>query len=159
MIYLYRFHLERIEADMSMWTITLHKWFWLNHVCPYLLSEEFLKFSEGGETEDHQTIDNYTQSCSKPTVADIPTTSGLKRKKKATLKRIIKRKKQEQPPEIYLCGECKKTLKINPANFNEESVGCDRCPIWYHFVCVGIKEGNEATHEQKWHCIKCRTEM
>ena len=67
-------------------------------------------------------------------------------------KLALKVKKQKLSP-VYLCGLCKKEVVEKPTKFSEESISCDKCPLWYHFTCVGIKEGHKI--KGKWYCAKC----
>lgn len=42
---------------------------------------------------------------------------------------------------------------------NEEDrpmVACDRCSIWFHQVCMGIKNSADLDGQEKWYCFDCR---
>ena len=49
---------------------------------------------------------------------------------------------------IYTCYKCKKKLGV------KESVGCDRCLLWYHSKCVGFKEEHKLL--EFWYCYQCK---
>ena len=38
----------------------------------------------------------------------------------------------------YLCGICKIQLELVPKCYDKESIGCDKCPLWFHLKCVRI---------------------
>ena len=57
------------------------------------------------------------------------------------------KKQKVQPKETkYPCGKCHKECieveLMKRARFEDHSVCCDKCEIWYHLVCLGLK-GNE----------------
>lgn len=35
-------------------------------------------------------------------------------------------------------------------------VACDRCSIWFHQVCMGIKNQTDLEDQEKWYCFECR---
>ncbi|KZW02142.1 hypothetical protein EXIGLDRAFT_514670 [Exidia glandulosa HHB12029] len=35
-------------------------------------------------------------------------------------------------------------------------VACDRCAIWFHQVCMGIKNSSDLDGQDKWYCFECR---
>ena len=37
---------------------------------------------------------------------------------------------------VYLCGICKTQLESVPKWYHEESIGRDKCPLWFHLKCV-----------------------
>ena len=41
---------------------------------------------------------------------------------------------------VYLCGICKTQLESVPKWYHEESIGCDKCPLWFHLKCVSHKK-------------------
>ena len=70
----------------------------------------------------------------------------------------VSRKMAKQNP-VYLCGSCQKDVVEKPKQFSEESIGCDRCPLWYHFVCVGITEKNRPHGKTNGTAINVRCEV
>lgn len=47
--------------------------------------------------------------------------------------------------EPWTCPTCKKEDDGSPM------IGCDKCPDWYHNICVGIT----TVPEGSWFCPKC----
>ena len=68
-------------------------------------------------------------------------------------KKLAQKVKKQNLSHMYLGGLCKKEVVEKPTKFSEESIGCDKCPLWYHFTCVGIEEGHKI--KGKWYCAKC----
>jgi len=58
--------------------------------------------------------------------------------KESSLSQIFK-KLPEETPDDYKCGTCSQKLPDEPKCFKEESVACEMCFKWLHFVCVNIK--------------------
>ena len=50
---------------------------------------------------------------------------------------------------IFSCGKCNEEIDDNKKN---PSVFCDRCLIWYHFTCHGLKRKPRTAH---WYCDYC----
>lgn len=46
---------------------------------------------------------------------------------------------------VWICPKCGKE------DDGSEMIGCDKCPDWYHNLCVGIKKVPEGS----WFCPKC----
>ena len=68
-----------------------------------------------------------------------------------------KKVRKTERSTVFLCGICKIDVSDNPRTFNEESVGCDSCPIWYHFGCVGITMDTVPNKKDTWICPQCKT--
>lgn len=74
----------------------------------------------------------------------------------------------EQPPESmevetslcdtqsYFCPICKNLIKEseNVSKYNERSVGCDKCEMWFHFPCVKFTKTD--SKKKTWFCPNCR---
>ena len=59
--------------------------------------------------------------------------------------------------DVFICTVCNKACIDDPKSTNEESIGCDKCGNWFHYVCVGVK-GDEhflTRKNSKWHCPDC----
>ena len=63
-----------------------------------------------------------------------------------------KTKKEAKTP-VFLCGQCMSMISEQPQRYQEESVGCDLCPLWFHKACVGIQE--HSMLPEKWYCEEC----
>ena len=56
------------------------------------------------------------------------------------------------------CRVCKAYLKKKPQNFNEVSINCDSCSVWFHAVCVQVDKGKHdaiSKHNLHWFCNIC----
>ena len=55
------------------------------------------------------------------------------------------------------CKVCKKECVDDPVSRKDQSIECDKCSLWFHYPCVGIK-GNERFLKSvyaKWFCRAC----
>ena len=62
--------------------------------------------------------------------------------------------------KFYLCDICKKNCedisKIS-VRFQENSIKCDSCLLWYYFGCVNISNDSEIPEvNEKWYCSGCK---
>jgi len=77
-------------------------------------------------------------------VSSQPKTVPAKRKKRGTL--VIKSKGKAKKAKImWPCGICGN-------NCVDQSVACDGCDTWYHFICIHVDE-DELPDE--WFCNSC----
>ena len=58
-------------------------------------------------------------------------------------------------PNVYLCGICKNIVCSDPKEYNEFCLGCDKCPLWFHFKRVGIPVGVNPDNFDRWFCPLC----
>ncbi|CAG2235502.1 unnamed protein product [Mytilus edulis] len=58
--------------------------------------------------------------------------------------------------QSYLCPICKNLIKEseNVSKYNERSVGCDKCEMWFHFPCVKFTKTD--SKKKTWFCPNCR---
>ena len=59
---------------------------------------------------------------------------------------------------LYRCGVCGDVCDDDPIDDSYQSVGCDLCHVWYHFICVRLT-GEEAFLKRRnssWKCDKCK---
>lgn len=55
------------------------------------------------------------------------------------------------------CKVCRKECVDDPVSIKDQSIECDKCSLWFHYPCVGIK-GNERFLKSvyaKWFCRAC----
>ena len=55
------------------------------------------------------------------------------------------------------CKLCKKECVDDPVSTKDQSIECDKCSLWFHYPCVGIK-GNERFLKSvyaRWFCRAC----
>ncbi|KAK7096332.1 hypothetical protein V1264_005636 [Littorina saxatilis] len=71
-------------------------------------------------------------------------------KKKRTLR---KKGQSHSQSNIYNCGTCfKLCLEVEDITQpDQESVGCDKCGVWFHCICVNFKDVSAS----KWYCPPC----
>lgn len=65
----------------------------------------------------------------------------------ASLEEIQKQRKRYR----WVCGSCKKQIKKC-----ERSVWCERCLIWSHFECSGLKIN---VKDKPWFCDTCKEDV
>jgi hypothetical protein len=74
-------------------------------------------------------------------------TGGRRVKKCATLKPVM---------PVYLCKVCDKVVKETVDIPEDNSIGCDQCGRWYHWICVNIHASSpEVATDSKWYCKIC----
>ena len=154
---------ERIKFDRDFWTSMFLKleWFWVNCLAPEILTRKILH-----QLEERNTLQSTTNTVATSTGFEIlsrvevtpePTSEDCSKdvipKQITKAKKLAQKVKKQKLSHVYLCGLCKKEVVEKPTKFSEESIGCDKCPLWYHFTCVGIKEGHKI--KCKWYCAKC----
>ena len=50
----------------------------------------------------------------------------------------------------------KKRISYIDKKFEQNSVSCEKCNMWYHVECVGIEDKNNVSKESDiWNCINC----
>ena len=137
------------------------EWFWVNCLAPEILTRKILH-----QLEQRNTLESTTDAAATSTGFEIlsrvqvtlePTSEDSSKdvipKQITKAKKLAQKLKKQKLSHMYLCGLCKKEVVEKPTKFSEENIGCDKCPLWYHFTCVGIKEGHEI--KGKWYCAKC----
>ena len=65
-----------------------------------------------------------------------------------------KRKTQKKVP-VYLCGTCGCDCVDTPQSEADQSVNCDICGVWVHYVCAGVSDQSLESVD-KWFCSKCK---
>ena len=164
--------IRRINFDPEFWEGMLAKLelFWMNCLCPELLTEEIKQNGQNGDTsslpsaENNSSIQIISRECiqskerspkeARPVLKTIQNSDKNQEQKKREAQNISRKKVKQS--KIYLCGICQRNVVDNPQQFSEESIQCDKCPLWNHFVCVGITEHSKPTSKTKWYCNECR---
>ena len=41
---------------------------------------------------------------------------------------------------VFLCKECHKEIQYNPNVFQDNSINCDVCDMWFHFRFANISD-------------------
>jgi len=58
---------------------------------------------------------------------------------------------QKKEETAWHCKACSKAIKDN-----QESIACDRCLSWYHFLCSSLSTKPKA---RNWFCKSCKTKF
>ena len=134
------------------WSDVLEKlvWFWQKYVGPELINQSLKHRIEEQKTCEEEENANLPtkvvrESSSKTIVlVSKRVSSNVKvvKKKRFNSKGKAKpgKKAKLQMASVCLCGTCKMDVLDVPTNFEEESIKCDTCPIWYHFKCVTVSQ-------------------
>ena len=60
------------------------------------------------------------------------------------------------PAPVYAYSICQKSISYIIKKFEQNSVSCEKCNMWYHVECVGIEDKNNVSKESDiWNCINC----
>lgn len=153
-VYTYHGHQRvRILADSEFWVTLEGKltWFWQKHVLPELLSTEESDNQENTSvTESVQTTDVTLHVNARSALNQISGNQKIVSQSEPPNKR---RKVAKRMP-IYLCGTCGCDCLDEPQTEADQSVNCDVCGVWVHYVCAGVTEKTLKTVD-KWVCEKC----
>ena len=58
------------------------------------------------------------------------------------------------PAPVYAYSICQKSISYINKKFEQNSVSCEKCNMWYHVECVGIEDKNNVSKESDiWNCI------
>ncbi|XP_045161885.2 uncharacterized protein LOC123526703 [Mercenaria mercenaria] len=125
-------------------------WFWLTHVFPAL--------TNGDEESDCESKENQAKTPTKPlipsSVCRALTEITLPQSKKPCVQ-MKKRRKTTKKTPIYLCGICGCDCVDDPQTDADQSVNCDGCYVWVHYICAGVTDKTLQTLD-KWLCTKCK---
>ena len=161
------YHRERIQFEKDFWSQLLCKliWFWAKFVAPEMLhcklKKELQSYNVTQDEKMHVTSESALAELSKR-VDDIDVSGYAKRassKKRKEMKSVPrKRSAKKTKTTIFLCGICSQDVAENPSMSEEESIGCDLCPMWYHLKCAGITEHTIPSRKESWICSRCSTQ-
>lgn len=176
----YGYHLERIKLNQNFWMRIVEnlKWFWFNCVAPALITMDKAAVPKTTQNvQDNSSIEDKIVMSNKinndtPKYKDKSVAASIKKQKvvavcntksktkisKKKPKKLTNKKKRKIVNLIndsYKCGKCQKVLIDNPKYFEDESIGCELCSLWFHFTCAGIKNGKQPKQEDSWKCPKC----
>ena len=91
-----------------------------------------------------------------PTPNTKPISIKLEQKRFPKEENSIQIKQKKAVMAVDLCGICKTQLKSVPKCNDKESVGCDKCPLWFHLKSVGISATSIPSSKSKWYCTQCQ---
>ena len=168
------YHKERILFDKEFWCEVLQKlvWFWKKFIGPELvicnlkhqleeddLAQALQEVQQPSSSKHATTSESNATTCNsmviltpEQVVADGYQKTHIKKKKEKTKP---EKKKRLVKTSVCLCGTCQREVVNGPTKFEEESVGCDKCLLWYHFICVGITEDSRPKQRDSWIFPKC----
>ncbi|WAR27214.1 hypothetical protein MAR_013197, partial [Mya arenaria] len=126
----------RVCFNMQFWS-SLEKSlssFWTKHIDE---NQTPLLKTTGSDPNNNAIPVAAEQNVERPAIsarrALIPiSTQPLKRKKKT--------RKAESKTLVFLCGICGLNCLDEPQSENEQSVQCDGCSVWTHYVCAGVTD-------------------
>lgn len=124
--------------------------FWHKFLAPELLFPS-LKNSDRTIITTHAADINTSSDVSDPQVppqmiinTEILNTKG-KRKGKNTTKKP--KKKSKSRTHVYLCKHCHKNIPDITDKFEENSISCELCNMWFHYV---------PEESESWICSFCK---
>ncbi|XP_030845477.1 uncharacterized protein LOC105436450 isoform X2 [Strongylocentrotus purpuratus] len=102
---------------------------------------------------------NRSGSSTKPSLSSTsnqtqPRENDTKKRKKKTGKMLVRQKSRP----VYMCSICDNECLQLPdgCTFEDNSICCDCCHKWCHFVCVNILDkDDDQLIEERWCCPKC----
>ena len=162
------FHKERIQHDSNYWSDLLEKmvWFWQKCVGPELINQSLkhrLEEQKTCEEEENANLPTKVvrESPSKTIVLVSKRVSSnveVVKKKPSNSKGKAKTEKKAklQMASVCLCGTSKMDVLDVPTSFEEESIKCDTCPIWYNFKCVGVTPDSKPSKKDSFICSQCK---
>lgn len=148
---LHGYHLETISFDPLFWQeISLN----LSTFFKIFISEELITKSVFNSLQEPNTASTSSSSVTKPEVGGATFISARKHVEPPKKGKGRKVKQQKIRP-TYTCGTCKNICKYPEeiSDTSENSVMCDTCKKWYHYVCIGITEA--PSDDEDYYCTKC----
>ena len=154
-------YMEKIIFDNDFFRQMLSKLliFWNDHFAKELLF--------GRPRNDPHTNNNdisvYVQPVTSTPSSEIAVDFAINPPKNTQTKERGKRKGKtkvstacvKQP--IYMCSICKQMIPYIANNFEENSISCEFCEMWYHFKCVKIiNEEDIPSESDSWFCDSCK---
>ena len=138
----------RIPFNEEFWMQVKPKlsWFWLHQVAPVLLKTSV------------ESQDNVTQlaESSIPSIETLDSESEIVLPQRKRVRRCLRLTSHTtKQPLLFLCGVCGSECKDNPEDAKQQSVCCDICDVWVHYVCAGLTDESVKNFD-KWCCQKCK---
>ena len=154
-------YIEKILFDQIFFSKMIEKlsMFWYEFMAPELLYniKPTLEFTNNTEncSINKNTAEN-TSSLSSQAI-NILTENINKRKYQSTSSSKKSSKRSFTPNPIYICSLCKNNIPYIANNFEENSICCEICDMWFHFKCVGITDESKVPEESEpWMCEQCK---
>ena len=87
----------------------------------------------------------------------------LEKPKTFQLRHTVDESKQSSKTTSFPCGVCQKEcidiISKKKASFDDFSVECDGCHIWYHYICLNLSGNESPLHENStipYFCPSCK---
>ena len=87
----------------------------------------------------------------------------MEKPKTFQLRHTVDESKQALKEVRFPCGVCQKEcmdiINIKRASFDDFSVECNLCKLWYHYICVNLTGNEEAVQENSqvpYFCPSCK---
>ena len=141
-------------------------WFWQKYVGPELINQSLKHRLEEQKTREEEENANLPTKVVRESSSKIIV---LVSKRVSSNVKVVKKKpfnsKGKAKPgkkaklkmaSVCLCGTCKMDVLDVPTNFEEESIKCDTCSIWYHFKCVGVTPDSKPSKKDSFICSQCK---
>ncbi|XP_052263735.1 uncharacterized protein LOC127866911 [Dreissena polymorpha] len=157
-LFVYTYHgsvTVRVMFEKEFWDVLEEKlsWFWLSHVLPALLN---------WNCNDNKTTDNTKENPKTPTKIQTLSRSHAVCRALEPLSPKDNSKNIQQPKKrrrlnkvpIYLCGMCGLDCVDEPQSEADQSVSCDVCGVWVHYICAQVTDTHLETVDL-WSCGKC----
>ena len=133
------YYIEKVAFDKNFFEmLTNLKIFWFHHLSKELVFSK----TDSNPSFSHSIFLSLESSCDRkhdPLVLLKVIELETRHQKKIKLR---------QPK--FLCKECHKEVPYNPKVFQDSSINCDVCDMWFHFRCVNtsykqkIPDGNDS---------------
>ncbi|KAH3817459.1 hypothetical protein DPMN_118996 [Dreissena polymorpha] len=159
----------RVPFDEQFWLIIEEKlvWFWNNFVLKALLSsvtdeidtENQMPTSQVSSVEVSGQLDMDSKAqihvaCRKalePVLESNTSASNIPTAPRKRRRLCIKKTRAA----VYLCGVCGLDCIDKPMCDSENSVNCDACGAWVHYVCANVTDVL-LVNVDKWFCPRCK---
>ena len=154
------YYIEKIAFDKKFFEMMLTnlKTFWFHNLSKELIFSK----TDTNPSPSHSTFLSLENSCDRkqdPLVSSkVIELSKIGPKALTSKMKYQKKIKLTQP--IFLCKECHEEVPYNPKVFQDNSINCDVCDMWFHFCCVNISDEQKIPDENdSWICGDCQLDL
>ena len=151
------YYIEKIAFDKKDFEIILTnlKTFWFHQLSKELIFNKI----DRNPSSSHLTFLSLENSCDRkqdPLVSSkVIELSEIGQKALTSKMKYQKKIKLTQP--IFLCKECHEEVPYNPKVFQDNSINCVVCDMWFHFRWVNISDEQKIPDENdSWICGDCQ---
>ena len=132
--------MERVTFNQSIWEEIVGKlsWVWQIYVDTNFAKGTFVLGEREEMGEKTYNVTSEVDFSFSTTLNTKPISIKLKQKRMSKEENTIQIKQKKPVMAVHLSGICRTQLESAPKCYNEESIGCDKCRLWFHLKCVGI---------------------